>query len=85
MKLEDKNLLLIGFAALALIVILFPKEYASSGGLAGLPKNKECGCVGIKFSYYPEGCFDCGTAYYCAGIPHSCQCFDIRGNATVCS
>ena len=54
-------------------LIFLPKKYAYSGTIAGLPKDKECGCLGVKYDYYPKGCADCATEYFCGGIVYNCR------------
>lgn len=71
-----KFFLIIGLIILFLIIIFIPKQYATSEGFAGFPKDKECQCIGIKFDYAPENIADAMTSYYCAGIPISCKCLD---------
>ncbi len=69
----DKKIIIIIIGAILLLLIFFPKHYAQSGGFAGMPKSAECSCIGYEFDYYPAGCNDCFTDYYCAGIPLSCM------------
>jgi hypothetical protein len=79
-----RNILIISTIIVILVVILiiaYPsffilKPYAHSGGFAGLPQDKICECSGISYSYYPDGCNDCSTTYYCIGSLHDCKCFD---------
>ena len=70
---ERRLLLIILIVAAVLIVFFWPKVYAHSGGFAGFPKSAECSCLGFEYNYYPEGCFDCFTTYYCAGLPYDCK------------
>jgi len=66
-----KFLIIIG-AIIVVAFIFVPKEYGESGGLAGLPLNNDCSCLGIKYTKYPEGVADAFTTHVCAGITFSC-------------
>ncbi len=79
-----RNILIITISLIILALILifsYPTffvfaPYAYSGGFAGLPQDKICECSGISYSYYPSGCYDCFSTYYCIGLIHNCKCFD---------
>ena len=70
---ERKKIVVIIIVIIALLLFFFPKLYARSGGLAGVSKSAECDCIGWKYEYYPEGCADCFTSYYCSGITYNCK------------
>ncbi len=72
MSMKRIYLVLIAALVLAAVAVFYPKEYARSGGIAGFPKDRECGCFGYKYEYYPAGCYDCFTTYHCAGILYNC-------------
>jgi hypothetical protein len=64
-----------------LIIATYPsflilKPYAISGGFIGSPITKQCDCTLVKYQYYPEGCSDCFTEYYCIGLLKNCKCYN---------
>ena len=72
---------LIVIMMLILIVFFYPKDYIS-GGLQGGPIGPgqnaykvENSCFGIKYSYYPKGCADCGNVYNCYGLLYNKKCY----------
>ncbi len=62
--------LLIGLSILILIMFFFPKNAGSTCGFCpslGIYKN-EYDCFGLKYSYQPKNCLDCGSRILCFGI-----------------
>ena len=65
---------------MVLVIFFFPKAYIK-GGLGGEVIHEEnrykeeYNCFGIKHSYYPKGCLDCGYRYNCYGIRYGKNCF----------
>ena len=52
------------------------KPYAKYEETLGRTPNEICSCLGIEYEYYPDGCYDCFTSYYCLGIVRNCKCLD---------
>ena len=83
LKNNRKKIVIISIFMIIVILIIagYPsffilKPYAYSGGFVGLPQDKICKCIGIPYSYYPNGCADCFESYYCIGSLHDCKCFN---------
>jgi len=74
------NWIIITIIVVVLIVVFFPKPYIKGGlgGFIGLGESvyrEEFSCLGFEHSYYPKGCFDCGTIHNCYGIPYGKKCY----------
>jgi hypothetical protein len=75
-------------AVIVLLALLFPKYCGYSYGgfvTTGATLHREdCTCLGLKYGtndgmFGLGQCADCGTTYFCAGIPAGKSCFESVG------
>ncbi len=76
-----KKFIIVITLIIILVLFFYPKSYVR-GGLQGGPigpgetaYKEEFSCFGIKHSYYPSGCADCGNVYNCYGLNYNKKCY----------